>query len=108
MSFDVQIESDGRIGEQWTSGNDFDNRFIRQVEADTVKRVKQRIGKMLHKVQKEYRADVIGLGEQVRIHYPRVWEKIKGDWDDIFADASIRYSVKAKVKEFGTTSIKIQ
>nr|WP_019420318.1 Ger(x)C family spore germination C-terminal domain-containing protein [Paenibacillus sp. OSY-SE] len=104
----MQIESDGRIGEQWTSGNDFDNRFIRQVEADTVKRVKQRIGKMLHKVQKEYCADVIGLGEQVRIHYPRVWEKIKGDWDDIFADASIRYSVKAKVKEFGTTSIKIK
>ncbi|MCM3342631.1 Ger(x)C family spore germination C-terminal domain-containing protein [Paenibacillus sp. MER TA 81-3] len=75
VSFDVQIESDGRIGEQWTSGNDFDNRFIRQVEADTVKRVKQRIGKMLHKVQKEYRADVIGLGEQVRIQYPRVWKK---------------------------------
>ncbi|WP_336245731.1 Ger(x)C family spore germination protein [Paenibacillus apiarius] len=108
ISFDVQIESDGRIGEEWTSGNDFDNRIIRQVEADTVKMVKQRIDEMLHKVQKEYRADVIGLGEQVRIHYPRTWEKIKGEWDDIFADASIRYNVNVTVKEFGTTSIKIQ
>ncbi|MBR2570214.1 MAG: spore gernimation protein GerC, partial [Paenibacillus sp.] len=56
----------------------------------------------------EYRADVIGLSEYVRIYYPRTWEKIKSNWDDVFAEAEIRYQIKAKVKEFGTTSIKVQ
>lgn len=67
--------------------------------------MKTRIGEMLHKVQKEYRADVLGLGDHVRIHYPRMWVKWKHDWDDIFADADIRYNLKLEVKEFGTTSL---
>jgi len=107
ISFDIQIESDGRLGEQWENGNGFDNRFIRQVEEETVKQARQRIDKMLHKVQKVYRADVIGLDQYVRIYYPRIWEKIKKDWDDMFANATIRYSVKVNIKEFGTTSIKV-
>ncbi|WP_195574475.1 Ger(x)C family spore germination protein [Paenibacillus sp. 1001270B_150601_E10] len=107
ISFDVQIESEGRLGEQWIDGNDYDNRFLRQVEADTVKQVEQRMEKMLQKVQKEYRADVIGLGEYVRIYYPQTWQQIKNDWDDNFAEASIRYDVRVTVKEFGTTSIKM-
>ncbi|MFD0616935.1 Ger(x)C family spore germination protein [Paenibacillus sp. GCM10027629] len=107
ISFDVEIESDGRLGEQWENGNGFDNRFIRRVEEETVKQVRKRIDKMLHRIQKEYRADVIGLDQYVRIYYPRTWEKIKKDWDDKFANASIRYRVKVKIKEFGTTSIKV-
>ncbi|BFH17364.1 Ger(x)C family spore germination protein [Paenibacillus melissococcoides] len=105
FSFDIQIVSDGRLGEQWTTeGNDFDPRFIREVEAAAAKQVEARISGMLQKVQKEYRADVLGLGDHVRIHYPRQWARIKKNWDDIFADATIRYSVKLNVKEFGTTS----
>ncbi|MDG0872673.1 Ger(x)C family spore germination protein [Paenibacillus thiaminolyticus] len=106
ITFDIQIESEGRLGEQWSGeGNNFDPRYLHQVEADTAEQMKTRIGEMLHKVQKEYRADVLGLGDHVRIHYPRMWVKWKHDWDDIFADADIRYNLKLEVKEFGTTSL---
>jgi len=107
VSFEIDIESDGRLGEQWASGDDFDNRFIKHVEEETIKQIRQRIDKMLHRVQKEYRADVIGLREYVRIYYPRAWETMKKDWDDKFAEATIRYQVKVNVKEFGTTSISV-
>ncbi|WP_324254082.1 Ger(x)C family spore germination protein [Paenibacillus sp. 1001270B_150601_E10] len=105
VSFDIEIESDGRLGEYWGKGNDFDNPFIRHVEKETVKEVERRIERLLHKAQKEYRADILGLNEYVKIHYPRKWEKMKLDWDDRFAEAAIRYSVNVTVKEFGTTSI---
>ncbi|WP_240764932.1 Ger(x)C family spore germination protein [Paenibacillus dendritiformis] len=107
IAFDIRIESEGRLGEQWSSENDnFESRNLQQVEADAAKQVEARIAKMLHKVQKEYRADVLLLGDYVRIHYPRMWTKWKKDWDDIFADAEIRCYLTLKVKEFGTTSIK--
>ncbi|WP_374018421.1 Ger(x)C family spore germination protein [Paenibacillus thiaminolyticus] len=107
IAFDIQIESEGRLGEQWSFESDnFDSRYLQQVEAEAAEQMQARIANMLHKVQKEYRADVLGLGDYVRIHYPRMWVKWKQDWDDLFADAEIRYNLTLKVKEFGTTSIK--
>ncbi|BFH66359.1 Ger(x)C family spore germination protein [Paenibacillus dendritiformis] len=107
IAFDIRIESEGRLAEQWSSErDDFDSRYLQQVEADAAKQMEARIADMLHKVQKEYRADVLRLGDHVRIHYPRLWTKWKKDWDEIFADAEIRCNVRLKVKEFGTTSIK--
>ncbi|WP_227793511.1 Ger(x)C family spore germination protein [Paenibacillus guangzhouensis] len=107
VSFDIVIESEGRLGEQWATGDDFDNQFIKRIEEETIKQIRHRIDKMLHRVQKEYRADAIGLSEYVRIYYPRAWQTIKKDWDDSFAEATIRYQVKVNVKEFGTTSINV-
>lgn len=108
ISFDIEMDSEGRLGERWNEGDDFDSHFIKQIEKDTTRQMSKRIDELLNKAQKEYRADVIGLGEYVRIYYPRTWEKIKSNWDDVFAEAEIRYQIKAKVKEFGTTSIKVQ
>ncbi|MFD0693618.1 Ger(x)C family spore germination C-terminal domain-containing protein [Paenibacillus sp. GCM10027628] len=34
------------------------------------------------------------MSEQVRIHYPKVWEQIKEDWDQTFSTVPIKYTVK--------------
>lgn len=108
ISFDIEMDSEGRLGERWNEGDDFDSHSMKQIEKNTTRQMSKRIDELLNKAQKEYRADVIGLSEYVRIYYPRTWEKIKSNWDDVFAEAEIRYQIKAKVKEFGTTSIKVQ
>lgn len=108
ISFDIEMDSEGRLGERWNEGDDFDSHSMKQIEKNTIRQMSKRIDELLNKAQKEYRADVIGLSEYVRIYYPRTWEKIKSNWDDVFAEAEIRYQIKAKVKEFGTTSIKVQ
>lgn len=106
ISFDVRVKSDGRLGEQiMREGDDFDNKFLRGLEADTEKRIKELVAKLLNKLQKEYHADVLGFGDKLRIAYPRLWVQEKKNWDETFSTAAIRYDVKVTIREFGTSNM---
>ncbi|EPY10806.1 MULTISPECIES: Ger(x)C family spore germination protein [Paenibacillus] len=107
ISFDVKVKSDGRLGEQMISdGNDFDNKFIRRLEDDAEKQIKELVTKLLDKLQKKYHADVLGFSDKLRIAYPRLWEKEKKTWDETFATTPIRYDVQVTIREFGTTNMR--
>ncbi|MEW9103890.1 Ger(x)C family spore germination protein, partial [Paenibacillus sp.] len=106
ISYDVRVESDGRLGEQMSGGNDFDNKFLKRLEADTEKRIKELVTKLLNKLQKEYRADVLRFGDKLRIAYPRLWEQEKENWDETFSTAVIRYDVKVTIREYGTSNMR--
>lgn len=107
ISYDVRVESDGRLGEQMISeGDDFDNKFLRSLEANTEKRIKELVTKLLNKLQKEYHADVLRFGDKLRIAYPRLWEQEKEKWDETFSTAAIRYDVKVTIREYGTSNMR--
>lgn len=107
ISFDVRVKSDGRLGEQMiTNGNDFDNKFIRRLEEDAEKQIKELVTKLLDKLQKKYHADVLGFGDKIRIAYPRLWEQEKEKWDETFSTTPIRYDVKVTIREYGTTNMR--
>lgn len=107
ISFDVRVKSDGRLGEQMISnGNDFDNKFIRRLEEDAEKQIKELVTKLLDKLQKKFHADVLGFGDKLRIAYPRLWEQEKKTWDKTFATTPIRYDVNVTIREYGTTNMR--
>ncbi|MGG2015054.1 Ger(x)C family spore germination protein [Bacillus sp. S10(2024)] len=102
ISFDVKIESEGRISENWvTSGNPFNNKFLRRAEKAAIQEVNRLVDHTLKKIQKEYEVDVAGFGNRLRIKNPKVWEKVKKDWDKTFSKVPIKYSVKINIKDYG-------
>ncbi|WP_020061811.1 Ger(x)C family spore germination protein [Bacillus sp. 123MFChir2] len=102
ISFDVKIESEGRISENWaTSGNLFNNKFLKRAEKAAIQEVNQLVEHTLKKIQKEYEVDVAGFGNRLRIKNPKVWEKVKKDWDKTFSKVPIKYSVKINIKDYG-------
>ncbi|TKH13706.1 spore gernimation protein GerC, partial [Peribacillus simplex] len=42
-------------------------------------------------------------GNRLRIEHPKVWNKVKKDWDRTFSEAPIKYDVKLTIKDYGTT-----
>ncbi len=103
ISFNVKIEAKGKLDEHWTpAGTDFDNQFLKRVERAAQRKIKQLAGKTLKKIQKQYKADVAGFGDQLRIQYPRVWQKVKKDWDEEFSRASVNVDVKVTVRDYQT------
>lgn len=104
ISFDVNIESEGRLSENWVlSGNPFENKFLKRAEQAAEKEVQLLLKNVIEKMQEDYQVDVAGFGNRLRIEYPKVWEKVKKDWDETFSEVPIKYNVKLTITDYGTS-----
>ncbi|MBT2668089.1 Ger(x)C family spore germination protein [Bacillus sp. ISL-4] len=104
ISFDVNIESEGRLSETWVDrGNTFKNEFLKKAEKSSEKEVERLVRNVVEKMQKEYRVDVAGFGNRLRIENPKVWKKVKKDWDQTFSETLINYNIKLTIKDYGTS-----
>ncbi len=102
ISFDVKIQSEGRLSENWVaSGTSSENKPLRMKEQIFEKEVNRLVKQVLKKIQGNYSTDVAGFGNQLRIQHPRVWEKVKKDWDKRFSKIPIKYSVKLTITDYG-------
>ncbi|WP_026582443.1 Ger(x)C family spore germination protein [Bacillus sp. J33] len=104
ITFEVNIKSEGRIGEHWdVSANTFDNKFLQKAEKAAEKEVEKLVKNVLAKAQEEYKMDVFGFGNRLRIEHPKVWKKVKEDWDQTFSEVPVNVTVELTIKEFGTS-----
>ncbi|MFS0604684.1 Ger(x)C family spore germination protein [Peribacillus frigoritolerans] len=104
ISFDVKIESVGRLSENWViSGNTFKNEFLKKAEKSSEKEVERLVRNVVEKMQKEYQVDVAGFGNRLRIEHPKVWKKVKKDWGQTFSKTLINYDVKLTINDYGTS-----
>jgi len=104
ISFNVHIESEGRLSENWVvSGNPLKNQFLQKVQKNSEKKVEHLVRNTVEKMQKEYKVDVAGFGNQLRIKRPRVWMRVKDNWDQTFSEVPINYDVKLMIKDYGTS-----
>lgn len=102
ISFDVDIESEGRLIEDWTnSSGPIDDEFKKRAEQAAEKEVKRLIQLGLEKIQKKYKTDVVGFGTRLNIEHPKQWQKVKQDWDNVFSQVPITYKVKLTITEMG-------
>ena len=102
ISFDVKIESEGRLAEYWNPHLKpaFNEKNIKGSEKYG-KSSKKYSRKCTKRLQNEFKIDVAGFGIQLRIKYPRKWEKLKDNWDEKFTKASIKYDVDITIKDYG-------
>lgn len=103
ISFDVTIESEGRIAEYWNPylKPAFKNENVKRIEKAAEREVKRLVENVTQKMQEEYQVDVGGFGNQLRIKYPQVWEVVKKDWDEKFSQVPITFDVKLTIKDYG-------
>lgn len=65
ISFDIEVTSEGRLSEDWLyPGNSFDNQFLQQAEQTTQKEIQKLAQNAMNELQKKYKVDVAGFGEQ--------------------------------------------
>ncbi len=104
ISFTIKIQSEGRIAEHWVlSDKAFDNQFLKKAEKVFEKEIERLVMQVLEKTQHEFQTDVSGFGNKLRINYPRVWQKIKKEWDQTFSEVPITCEVNVSIKDYGTS-----
>lgn len=107
ISFDVDINIDGRLNEDWVfPGNAFDKEFMKRSERAIETKLRKQLQQILNKMQKELQADVAGFGNQLRIQEPQVWKKVKKDWDKQFSKVPVKLHVNVLMEDYGTKGAK--
>lgn len=55
----------------------------------------------VYKLQNELKTDIFGFGEAIHRKYPKLWEKIKDDWNNEFTELPVNITVRVKTNQFG-------
>lgn len=77
---------------------------IVQLEAMTRGVIEDKINKVVHAAQRDYKVDIFGFGEAIRRDNPRMWKKWEKDWNRHFEDMTVNVKVEVKIRGIGTVS----
>lgn len=75
--------------------------FIHDLEKAVEKRLQGKIKDTLNIIQKEYKADVIGIGEYLHKFHPNIWKEVSDDWNEIFSEIDIETNIKVYIRRIG-------
>ncbi|MED1479270.1 Ger(x)C family spore germination protein [Bacillus altitudinis] len=102
ISFNISVQTNGKLSEdQYPPENSYDEQYIKRFERIFERKIKERIQKAVHHMQKEVGVDPILLNRQVRIKYPDFWDQHRNEWDTLFQEVDIAYDVKVSILNFG-------
>jgi len=101
LSFDIKLNLEGQI-----KGYNIDKQIsskgdINKIEEDLNKAIRQEINEVIRVSQSDYNTDILDLGEYVHKYHPKLWEKIKGNWNDLYKSLDINVTVDTKVRRIG-------
>jgi spore germination protein KC len=65
------------------------------------KEIKSMCEKSLNKAQNELKVDIFGFGEAVHRKNPKLWKKIKDNWNSEFTQLPVNITVKVKTNQLG-------
>lgn len=105
LSFHVNIESEGRLIENWDVREDpSKTEFLEKVERIFEERLNQMLETVMHKMQTKYKADVAGFGNRLSIVQPKYWKKVKDHWDDVFSQTPVTFDIKFTITDYGSST----
>jgi len=106
ITFLVDIKSEGRMIEIWDNKEEISKVYSQEkLEQIFEEKLKQMLEGLIKKMQSEYKVEVAGLGEKLRITHPKVWKKVKDDWDEVFSRrANVEFKVKLKITDYGSST----
>ncbi len=98
----INVNAEGNIGEiaQKIDLNNTD--VIKKIEEKLAQEIKMKIEMVINTAQNEFKSDIFGFGQAIYREYPKLWNKIKENWDDEFENLPVDIKVEAKIKGLGT------
>ncbi|OKP99934.1 Ger(x)C family spore germination protein [Paenibacillus sp. P46E] len=108
LSLQVRTVTRTGLDEVMTTENFSGKEGISSIEERAGKALQQDIESVIRKVQQEYHADIFGYGEIIHEHQPKVWAKLRDNWDNEFAKLDISVDSKVIIENTAKTSRSIK
>lgn len=96
----VKVENEGWISEANTDIDLTDPNVISKIEKRVEKEIKKEILESVKAAQK-LKSDIFGFGEKVHKANPPLWKKLKGRWNEQFAELEVTVKVDSYIRREG-------
>jgi spore germination protein KC len=63
--------------------------------------MEREIEKTVFAVQEKYGSDIFGFGEEIHRANPKVWKKLKGNWNKEFANVEFKANAHIRIRRTG-------
>ncbi|MEH7355654.1 Ger(x)C family spore germination protein [Neobacillus drentensis] len=97
---DISIKDEGWISEVNTAIDLTDPNEIEKIDKLVEKEIKRQIMATVKEAQK-MKSDIFGFGEKVHKKDPKLWKKLKGNWDEHFAELEVNVKVDSYSRREG-------
>ncbi|WHY79687.1 Ger(x)C family spore germination protein [Neobacillus sp. WH10] len=97
---DISIKDEGWITEVNTAIDLTDPNEIEKIDKLVEKEIKRQIMATVKEAQK-MKSDIFGFGEKVHKKDPKLWKKLKGNWDEHFAELEVNVKVDSYSRREG-------
>jgi spore germination protein KC len=101
MKADVKLTVN--IAEAEGSSDIFKGAGLQKLKKNTEEQLEKKTMEMYTNVRDTYDADVFGFGRQINIQMPEVWNQIKDNWDEYFAEMELDINVNLNIRGSATT-----
>lgn len=101
--FTLDITMWGNLGEQQVAhriASADDPAFIRRMEQQAAEEVKRTVLYAKNTCQ-SLGVDVLTFGNKLKNHHPKIWNNVKGDWDEIYPNVPLVVSVNVVINQLG-------
>ncbi|HLO02206.1 MAG TPA: Ger(x)C family spore germination protein [Symbiobacteriaceae bacterium] len=78
-----------------------DPKVLADIERRGAEEVVKRANALMKKLQQEYQADILGVGEHVRGTMPKYWKTVSEDWSKAFAKTQFQVEAEVHIRRTG-------
>ena len=100
----TKVNIKAMLGEETAGIDTADEETISVLNKSCSNKVKKDIETTIEKVQHEYKVDIFGFDSLFHRKYPKEWQKIKNNWNEVFSKAEVKVEVEAEIVRTGLTS----
>lgn len=103
MSININIELELVVDEISIKDATVSNDIIGILEKETETYIDKNVNKTISKIRDDYKVDVFGFSNVIRMKMPDVWKEIEPNWDSLYQDINVSVKSKVKIQNSGLT-----
>jgi spore germination protein KC len=100
----LNIKTEGVISDAQCNMDFTKPSSISQVEQLTNNKIQKSISMSVHTLQRQYKSDIFGFGEEVERKSPKYWEDVKNNWNEVFSGIQVNIQVESQIRQMFKTS----
>jgi spore germination protein KC len=97
----IDVKAEANAAELQCERNLLDLKSLEQLEKQAEQTVERQIKQAVQAAQKKYKIDIFGFGRDIHQRNPRLWKKVKRNWDENFSTMPVDVHVSVKIRNFG-------
>ncbi|NIK71855.1 spore germination protein KC [Paenibacillus sp. BK720] len=107
MRVHIHLSGKGSLVENNSMRDPSQEKQLRKIEEILSREVERAVNKLVFKAQKQYKADIFGIGRHVHNKYPGEWKQLQNNWNETFSRIPVTVEVQLRYEDPGQTNSSI-